>query len=212
MKRRREPEEDASTERERAEEHPRDAGGLERIDVSGASDADASVESPAAESLSELETKAAERDELLARLQRTRADLANYQKRVERDMVDVRRYALQAFFFDLLTLVDDFDRALEAAEETRDFDGLVEGVRLMENRIKKLLGDAGVAPIDALGMPFDPHVHEAVLQEETDEAPSNTVLEELSRGYMFHERVLRPARVKVSKAPERGGDETAPDA
>ena len=149
-----------------------------------------------------------ERDRLLDQLKRAKADLINYQKRVERDMQEVRRFALQKFVSEVLSVVDDFDRALVAAEVSRDFDVLLQGVRLMESRLKKLLWDVGVTPIEAKGNPFDPHLHEAVLQEETSEVPANIVLDELQRGYRIHERVLRPARVTVSKAPEE--DEEGP--
>ena len=122
-------------------------------------------------------------------------------------MAQVRQFALQQFVAQVLDVVDDFDRALEAVESSGEFDALLEGVRLMEGRLKKLLSDAGVAPIEAAGKPFDPHLHEAVLHEENADAPANTVLEEFQQGYMLHDRVLRPSRVKVSKAPEEAPED-----
>ena len=152
-----------------------------------------------------------DRDQMLERLKRARADLINYQNRVERDVVEVRRFALQGFVTEVLAVVDDFDRALESTEASRDFDVLLQGVRLMESRLKKLLADIGVYPIDAAGKPFDPRLHEAVLQEENPDVPSNTVLDELQRGYMLHDRVLRPSRVKVAKAPEEQPEDQPED-
>ncbi len=186
------------------------AGTHEQRGVAADTSATENVETSPQDRIAQVAALSDERDRLLEGLKRAKADLINYQSRVERDMAQVRQFALQEFVAQVLDVVDDFDRALEAVEGSGEFDALLEGVRLMEGRLKKLLSDAGVAPIEAAGKPFDPHLHEAVLHEENADAPANTVIEEFQRGYMLHDRVLRPSRVKVSKAPEKAPEE-APD-
>lgn len=152
-----------------------------------------------AEALEDLRTRAAERDELLESVKRARADLINYQKRVEREKEALRKFALQEFLAELLAVVDDLQRAIKAARNRPDVKVLLQGMEMLEAKLGKLLQQSGVKAIETVGRPFDPGYHEAVVQEETGDYPDLTVLEELQKGYMIHERVLRPARVKVSR-------------
>ena len=142
-----------------------------------------------------------ERDQFLALLQRTRADFENYQKRIQRDMAQERRYAHSPLALDLLAALDNLDRATAAAKQAGETGPLVQGVAMVQTQLLDVLRRHGVTPIDAQGKPFDPNLHQAVMQQASDSVPPGTVLQVLEPGYMIHERVLRPARVVVSAAP-----------
>ena len=101
----------------------------------------------------------------------------------------------------LLAVLEYFDRALDNVPPDTD-DAWVEGVRLVERKLRNVLEAEGVTPIEAVGQPFDPNVHEAVVHEETADYPDNHVIDELQRGYRLHDRVLRPALVKVANNPK----------
>ncbi len=132
-------------------------------------------------------------------LLRTMADFDNFRRRTRQEMEEIRRIALEEFLRSLLRVMDNFERALQAAEESHSFEKLLEGVQLTYRQLQSLLREAGVQPIEAVGKPFDPNFHEAVQRVESSEHPDETVLEEVERGYMIQSRVLRPSRVKVVK-------------
>ncbi|GIV16328.1 MAG: nucleotide exchange factor GrpE [Armatimonadota bacterium] len=132
-------------------------------------------------------------------LLRTMADFDNFRRRTRQEMEEIRRIALEEFLRSLLRVMDNFERAMQAAEETQSFEKLMEGVQLIYRQLQALLREAGVQPIEAVGKPFDPNFHEAVQRVESPEHPDETVLEEVERGYMIQSRVLRPSRVKVVK-------------
>ncbi len=152
--------------------------------------------------LEALKTKASERDQLLDQLQRTTADFINYQKRAQREADEWQRYATSDLITELLGILDNFQQALQAAGENIDFDKFVQGVKIVEREFLKVLEQTGLEPIEALGKPFDPALHEAVAQEATDAYPPGTVSQEVQRGYKLHARVIRAARVVVAKALE----------
>jgi molecular chaperone GrpE len=153
------------------------------------------------EDLENLRTRAAERDQFLALLQRTRADFENYQKRIQREIAQDRRYAHAALALDLLPVIDNLERATAAAQQANETGPLVQGVALVQSQFLDLLRRHGITPIDAVGQPFDPNYHEAVMQQRTAEEPPNTVVQVLERGYRIHDRVLRPAKVAVAVPP-----------
>lgn len=132
-------------------------------------------------------------------LLRTLADFDNFRRRTRQEMEEIRRIALEEFLRGLLRVMDNFERALQSAEESQSFEKLLEGVQLTHRQLQALLREAGVEPIEAVGKPFDPNFHEAVQRVESPEHPDETVLEEVERGYMIQSRVLRPSRVKVVK-------------
>lgn len=132
-------------------------------------------------------------------LLRTMADFDNFRRRTRQEMEEIRRIALEEFLRSLLRVMDNFERALQAAEESQCFEKLMEGVQLTYRQMQALLREAGVQPIEAVGKPFDPNCHEAVQRVESPDHPDETVLEEVERGYMIQSRVLRPSRVKVVK-------------
>jgi len=100
----------------------------------------------------------------------------------------------------MLAVLDDFDRALESVPADVH-EGWLDGIRLVGRKLQALLEAEGVTPIDAIGQPFDPTFHEAVVHEDTTEYPDNTVIGEVQRGYLLHERVLRPSLVRVANNP-----------
>lgn len=145
----------------------------------------------------------AELDELMDRLKRTTADYQNYQKRVAREMGDVRRYANAEFAKEILTVVDDLERAMAVKAEATEARTLLEGVRITHEHLMALLGRHGVTALVAVGQAFDPQLHEAMMQQPSEDAPAMTVLAELAKGYRMHDRTLRPARVIVSSGPAK---------
>lgn len=140
-----------------------------------------------------------ERDDLYDRLLRKTAEFDNFRKRVERDRKDMIEYASADVLGDLLTVVDDFDRAL-AADTPPEAQQFKAGLELIQRQLAELLKKRGVSTIDALGADFDPHVHQAVAYEEVPGAREGEVVGVMAKGYRLGERLLRPALVKVAKA------------
>jgi molecular chaperone GrpE len=149
---------------------------------------------PEEEALTQL---AAERDEYLADLQRLAAEFENYRKRVARDQERLVAHAHERLVRELLPVLDDLERALEAAERHEEA-ALIDGVKLVEQSLRKALVKEGLVEIDTAGA-FDPHVHEALLAQPHDEAESGSVLEVVQRGYRLGDKVVRPARVIVAE-------------
>jgi molecular chaperone GrpE len=141
-----------------------------------------------------------ERDEFRSLLQRTRADFENYQKRTQRDLAQERRYWNGGLALELLPILDNFERAVAAAKQAGETSPLVQGVAMVQAQLRDVLKRHGVTPIDALGKPFNPELHQAVMQQPSAEQSPNTVLQVLEEGFLIHDRVLRPARVVVSTA------------
>lgn len=156
----------------------------------------------------------AERDDLLERLQRVSADYLNYQKRVQKEIAEAREFANADLIKDLLGVLDDMERALEAAEENHAADDpLLAGMHLVYNKALEVLGRYGLTRIPAEGEPFDPICHEAMLQQPSEAHDTPTVLQELQRGYELKGRVIRPARVVVSGPAEAPrGEQEPPEA
>lgn len=148
---------------------------------------------------------AAENNNLKDRYLRTLADFENYRKRSDREKQEFFKYALGDVFRDLLPVLDNFDRALEHAEEGDEFH---RGVALIYKQMADVLQKYGLRAIDESGVRFDPNVHEAVVREENPNVPSHTVVQVLQKGYFLNDRLLRPAFVKVAV----GGPEEAPAA
>jgi molecular chaperone GrpE len=145
----------------------------------------------------ELEATRAQADEHMRSWQRAAADFSNYRRRTEEDRAAVMQLSNALLLTKLLGVLDDFDRALASVpEETHE--GWVDGVRLVERKLRTVLESEGVTPIEAVGEPFDPNLHEAVVHEETTEYPDNHVIGEVQRGYRLRDRVLRPALVRVA--------------
>jgi molecular chaperone GrpE len=148
-----------------------------------------------------LEQTREQSDEHLRSLQRTAADFSNYRRRIDEDREGMAQFANALLIGKLLAVLDDFDRALENVP-VDTHEGWVDGVRLVERKLRGVLEAEGVTQIEALGRPFDPNLHEAVVHEETADFPDNQVIGELQRGYRLRDRVLRPSLVRVANNPK----------
>ena len=151
------------------------------------------------EDILELKKKAAERDTYLDQLLRTKAEFMNYQKRMVKENESTSQFAVRNLILDFLPELDNFDRALKLADSSKDIDKFVDGFKLIEEQLFKVLGKYGVESIETVGKPFDPNLHEAVMEEENNEMPHHTIIDEFQRGFLLKERVIRPSKVKVSK-------------
>jgi len=129
------------------------------------------------------------------RYMRLLADYENFRKRSEREKTEFFKYAMAGLLKDLIPVLDNFDRALDHAEQGDDFH---KGVLLIYKQLFDMLLKHGLKPIEESGVPFDPNIHEAVIREEDASVPSHTVTAVLQKGYFLHDRLLRPAMVKVA--------------
>jgi molecular chaperone GrpE len=154
----------------------------------------------------ELENAQAEAAEHLASLQRTAADFANYRRRTAEDRERELGLASEQLLRKLLSVADDFDRALEAMPIELQSLGWIEGVVLLDRKLRQLLESEGVTPIEALGRPFDPREHEAIASVPAPGIPDGEVVAEIQRGYRIRDRVLRPAMVAIAGGAEAPGD------
>lgn len=196
---------------------------VERHEKGGAVEPDAAAPAPGAaegealqpEEVIRLQTQlelaqAAERDaqeklrEERDRLLRLAAELENFKKRAQREREEIQKFGIERVLKDLLPVLDDLDRALAAAPAG---DPMVEGVQLVRAGFEQALARHGVKGFSAMGQPFDPNLHEALMQVPTADAAPGTVVLEHARGFTLHERLLRPAMVGVAVAPPDGGEQ-----
>ena len=155
------------------------------------------------ETLTEAQEAIAELNERIVRLT---ADFDNFRKRAQREKNEARQFANQGLLEKLLPVLDNFEMALTAV---KDADPSVrDGVQMILDQLLGVLKESGVEPVDAMGQAFDPNLHEALSQEETTEVEEGTVVQQVQRGYKLNDRLVRPARVVVAKAP--GAAEEAP--
>ena len=148
----------------------------------------------------ELEKLKSDAEESHNRYLRALADFDNFRKRQREETERRTSLAREELILKLLPIVDNFQRALAAAEAQHSYESLVEGVTLTLKHMTEMLEKEGVEPIEALGQEFNPELHEAMMRVETDEYPDNTVIDELEKGYTLNGKVLRPARVRVAKS------------
>lgn len=142
-----------------------------------------------------------ERDHLKDQLLRAMAEAQNVQRRLRQQMEDTRKYAPQSLVEKLLPVVDSFERSLLAAENGASLESLLDGVKVIDKQLRQALESAKVERIVSVGAPYNPEFHEAIVAIETDEHPEDTVTDEIEPGYTMHGRVVRPAKVRVSKKP-----------
>lgn len=179
----------------------------EQEDKTATDDADSAGGDEVDEREQEIERLKAKVNELQGRLEevenrylRAQADLENIRKRTRKEKEELLKYASQPVIETLLPALDNLERAITAGRDSRSADdGLAKGVEMVYRQILDLLAQEGLKPIRAVGEPFNPEFHEAVMQEESDEHASGTVIEELQKGYQLKDRVIRPSMVKVSK-------------
>jgi len=153
-----------------------------------------------------IEKAEAEAKEAYNRFLRASAELENYKKRTQKEMADFRKYANASLVKELLGVVDNLERAIESSNGSNEEGQLSEGLDLTLKELLKIFKEFHACPIEALGKPFDPCYHQAMMQQETTDQPENIVLNELQKGYMIHDRLLRPAMVVVSKSPAGSGN------
>ncbi len=139
---------------------------------------------------------------------RAKADFQNLQRRSATERAEAIRYANADLMRSLLTVADDFERSLDAARNSGDQASIVDGVRLVYENFMKALRDHGLESVPGVGEPFDPHVHEAMLQQPSTDHPDGTVIEEITKGYRLRDRIVRPGKVIVSKNPDNEPTET----
>ncbi len=160
------------------------------------------VQEPAVDDLSilqkQLEEQKARAEDFYNRLARLQADYENFRRRTRLEKEELGKYASEQLVLKLLPVLDNFERALEAeGDSLKDYKS---GVEMIYRQFQDVLSLEGLEAIPAVGEPFDPVKHEAVFREESEKYPENTIIEELRRGYILKDKVIRPSMVKVSKS------------
>ena len=148
----------------------------------------------------EIEMLQKERDDLKNQVLRVQADFANYQKRAKQQADEVRTYSIGNLAQDVLGGIDNLERAIDALRGSAS-EGITSGLDMVQKQLLGILAKYGVEPIAALDQPFDPNLHEAIMQQPSADHPEGTVVAELGKGYKIHDRVLRPSKVAVSVKP-----------
>ncbi|MBU0547445.1 MAG: nucleotide exchange factor GrpE [Candidatus Omnitrophica bacterium] len=148
----------------------------------------------------ELKDAAIKSKDIQDKLLRSQADFENMRKRLEKDKQEFIKYANEGILLELLNVLDDLERVINLAEDKHeDLDAFLKGVEMILAHLYEMLKQYGVKPIEAEGKVFDPHYHEALMQVENKDLPEHTIVEVLQKGYLMYERVMRTAKVKVSK-------------
>lgn len=144
-----------------------------------------------------------ERDDYLDHLKRLQAEFDNFRKRTQREREELRAYMLQGFMEQLLPVTDTFQRAMDTANDAGDIESYKQGVEMVHKQLMNILKENGLEKIETVGQPFDPNLHEAVSQTETDEHEPGTIVTEFSPGYVLKERVVQAPKVVVAIAPKQ---------
>ncbi len=151
------------------------------------------------QSASDLEK---ELEEYKGKYLRKHADFENFRKRMLREKEDSIKYANTSLLKDLVSVIDDFERAINSAQESKDYESFLSGIKLIEKQFATMLeNNWGLKRMETVGAEFDPQMHEALMMEENAECAVETVLEDYQKGYVLHDRVIRHAKVKVGKPP-----------
>jgi len=184
---------------------------VEAAPTDGDGQADAQLEEQI-DPKAEAESLQAELAEANDRVLRAQAELENFRKRVYRQMDEERKYAGLPLLRDLLPVIDNMERAIEAAEQGENSSSLLEGVKMVAQQFSAVLEQHHCRKIDAKGETFDPHLHEALVQQTSEEHPAGCVIDVTQIGYQLHDRVVRPSQVFVSAgAPEARPEEDTND-
>ena len=190
-------------------DHPTNGGAKPRAKTRAQERADA-IQTPSrielAERLEELERELADAraksEEHLYNWQRSAADFSNFKRRTDEERATIGQFSNAILIGKLLSVLDDFDRALESVPDDEVTNPFVEGMEHVERKLRNVLESEGVTVIEAVGLAFDPNLHEAVVHEDTADHPDNEVIGELQRGYRLHDRILRPSLVRVANNPK----------
>ncbi len=191
---------------ERSEPHEIELVAEEPVDAKpgGADDPAPTEKDPINQLQAQIDALTAEKGSLYDQLLRRQAEFENYRKRIERERGELYQRGRDDVLLQFLPVVDNFERALTSLERSEgDAEALRNGVELIHKQFKDALSKLGLEPVEAVGQTFDPHLHEAVTTEPTDQHEENTVIEEFQRGYKIGNRLLRPAKVKVASSPQK---------
>lgn len=142
---------------------------------------------------------------------RLAAEFENYKRRAQRDQSDSIRYANESLLKNLLSTIDNLERAIQSGKDAGTTGPLLEGIELTHKHILETVGKLGVRQVSSTGGVFDPNIHQAVAQVESETAEPNTVVEEFQKGYFLHDRILRPAMVTVAKEKSEQTEPTSPE-
>lgn len=156
----------------------------------------------------QLNQIAEEAEEYKDKYIRALAEMENQRKRLERERIDFRRYANESFILSVLPVLDNFERAIKSAEEVDGAKEITEGIKMIFKQLKEVLEKKGVKPFESLGEKFDPKKHEAYLAIESEKHEPSTIVEEIEKGYLLGDKVIRPAKVAVSKVKEDKEDDS----
>ncbi len=146
----------------------------------------------------EVEELRKQAEENHQRFLRTQADFDNYRRRTQKEKEEFAKYASLKLIEQLLPVVDNFDRALAASKDSSDYEALSKGLDMIFRQLEQVLANEGLKPMEAVGQPFNPEYHQAIMQVESDEYEEGIVVEEVQKGYLLKDKVIRPAMVKVS--------------
>lgn len=183
---------------------------VDKTAAGGEQNAEAKVSEVSEEVTAEEKIKqlAAEVNSLKDMLLRKAAEFENYKRRTENDQLNLIKYAAESFIIKLLSIVDDFERSLPHIENSQDNEAVKKGIQLVYEKLMKLLEEQGVKKMDAVGKPFNVDYHDALMQRVDDNVPPHTVLEEIEKGYIYRDRVIRHAKVIISsESTEQTADE-----
>jgi len=148
-----------------------------------------------------VETEKKRSEEYLTRLKYMQADFENLKKRLDRQIEETRNYCTERLIFELLEVADELEMAVKSGRSADSADVVIQGVEMTLGKLKKVLENEGVSQIECLGKTFDPSKHNAVAKIEKDDANECTVVEEIRKGYVMKEKVIRPSIVKVTVKP-----------
>lgn len=137
--------------------------------------------------------------ELNDRFLRKAAEFENYKRRTENDQFNLLNYAAENFIVKLLPVIDDFERSLDHIRDAEDLSAIKNGIKLVYDKLMKILNDSGVKKIESVGKPFNVQEHDALLQQKDDSVPPHTVIQEIEKGYVYKDKVIRHAKVIVSE-------------
>ncbi|WP_435925718.1 nucleotide exchange factor GrpE [Paenibacillus sp. DYY-L-2] len=156
------------------------------------------VQEPSAEAQAELDKLRAEAEEHKQRLLRTQADYDNFRRRTVKEKEELGKYASAKLITELLPVIDNFERALGLVNDSEEVASYAKGVEMIFRQLEGILKAEGLSAMESVGTPFNPEFHQAIMQVESDEYEEGTVVEEVQKGYILKDKVLRPAMVKVS--------------
>mgnify|MGYP000020546522 CR=1 FL=1 len=171
----------------------------EEVNTEISEEAAETAEAAQEEAALDAEKLAAELADLNQRFLRVAADFDNYKRRTVQEKEDLVKYSNAKIMGELLPVLDAFQLALKNPGESQEAQNVIKGVEMLYRQIMQVLEQAGMSKIEAVGQPFDPKLHEAIMQVDDDSVPEDTVVEELRAGYVLNERVIRPSMVKVSR-------------